>query len=99
MDGVGVAFFVFVRVDVDRFCVAEGCAVRGQSKTTFWDSLLFLLLLVVASCCCCCCRCCCCCFYCISTLPYGSPKLNNIPFYFVQTQLRFFGQDDFSGQG
>jgi len=47
VDGVGVAFFVFVRVDVDRFCVAEGCAFRGPSKTPFWDSLLLLLLLVV----------------------------------------------------
>ena len=55
---MGVVFFVFVRVDVDRFCVAEGCAFRGPSKTPFWDSLLLLLLLVVASCCCCCCCCC-----------------------------------------
>jgi hypothetical protein len=47
---VGVVFFVFVRVDVDRFCVAEGCAFLGPSKTPFWG---FVVVIVVASCCCC----------------------------------------------
>ena len=42
--------FVFVRVDVDRFGVAEGCAFREPSKTRL---LGFVVVIVVASCCCC----------------------------------------------
>jgi hypothetical protein len=48
VERVGVVFFVFVRVDVDRFCVAEGCAFRGPRKTAF-----FRFVVVVAICYCC----------------------------------------------
>ena len=67
----------------------------SQVKLCCWDSLLLsslLVVVVVVSLFLFLCNCC-------STWPCGFPKLNNIPFYIVQTQVRFFGQDIFSGQG